>query len=96
MARTVNIHNVAVIPGTLVCVAHLQRNGGAGGSSLKHAGQDFHLIPFLPGCGKLALAGLAAVQIELDIPFLQRQSGRTPVHHHTDSLSVGFPPGCHS
>ena len=96
MARTVNIHNIAVVMGTLVCIAHFQRDGSTGGPSPEHAGQDFHLVPFLSGRGKLALARLSPVQIGLDVPFLQRQSGRAAVHHHADSLSMGFSPGRHS
>ena len=87
MAGTVNIHNIAVIMGTLVRIAHLQRDGSSCGPSPEHAGQDFHLVPFLSGRGKLALARLSPVQIGLDVP----SSRGSPAGQPSTTTPIPFP-----
>ena len=91
MARAVNIHNIAVVMGNAGLYCAPPEQWEYRWSFPEHAGQDFHLVPFLSGRGKLTLARLSPVQIGLDVPFFQRQSGRAAVHHHADSLSMDSP-----
>ena len=88
MARTVNIHNIAVVMGTLVCIADQKRNRSTGSLSLKNSGKDLHQISFFTGSCITALTGLSPVKKNLDIFFAERKTCGTAVENGTDSLAV--------
>ena len=63
--------------------------------SLKNPGQDVHPVLLLPGGRIPGLSRLPAVQVLLNHLLRQGKSCRAAVHHCTDALSMGFPPGGH-
>ena len=67
MAGAKGVQDVAVVLAALVGVADKQGDGRAGSLALEHAGEDFHLIGFLPLRDVAAGAGAAAVEIGLDV-----------------------------
>ncbi len=93
MAGAEGVQDVAVVLAALVGVADEQGDGRAGGLALEHAGEDFHLIGFLPLRHMATGAGAAAVEIGLDVGLAQRHARRTAVDHATDGRAMGFAEG---
>src|ERR1035441_9659187 len=79
--------------GTLVLVADPDGDGRAERLAVEGAGEDLAGIAFLARRDDLALAGTAAVQIDLDVGFGQRDARRAAVDDHADAASVGLAPG---
>src|SRR5205807_1104161 len=52
-----------------------------------------HLVAFLALGGDSALAGAAAVQLDLDVRLGKGNAGRAAVHDAADGRTVGFAPG---
>ena len=67
-----------VILAARVDIADQQRDRRAGGLALEHAGEDFDRIVFAPLRDMARRAGLATVEIELDIGFRQCEPGGQP------------------
>src|SRR5690606_40200415 len=81
MARTERLRDVAVVLAARVLVADQQRDRGAGGLPLVHAGENLDLVG-LPSLRRVARgAGAAPVEIGLDVGLRKRQAGRTTVDH---------------
>ena len=92
MAGAEQLCYIAVIPGTLVLVAHEKRDGGAGRLSLEYSGEYLYRICLISLCRIFALAGFPAVKELLDVRFGKRKPGGTSVDHNTDTRTVGFAP----
>ena len=61
VSRTVHLHEIPVVPGSLIGIPNHHGNGRARGPALKHAGEDLHLIPLRPGGGESALPRFSPV-----------------------------------
>ena len=64
--------DVAVILTALVGIADQQRDGGTGGFAFEYAGEDFHFVGFAALGNVAAGTGLAAVEVVLDVGFVER------------------------
>ena len=93
MSRTIGVSDVAVIPGTLVCVSDYELDRSSGCFSLKDTREDLYKIAFLTCGGVAALTRLTAVKEFLDIFFVERKTGRAAVYDSSESLAMGFSPG---
>ena len=90
VAGAEGLGDVAVVLAALVFVADQQRDRRAGGLAFVHAGEDFHRIGFA-ALGDVARgAGLAAVEIMLDVGLGERHAGRAAVDHAADGGAVRF------
>ena len=96
MAGTEGLCDVAVFLAALIFVSNQQCNGRAGRSALKDAGQDFHRVRFLALGDVARRAGLAPVQIMLDVGLAQFHARRTAIHHAADGRAVGFAKNRHA
>ena len=90
MAGTEGIDDAAVILAALVLVADDEADGCAGGLAFEHAGQDFDSVGFLALRNVARSAGLASVQLYLQIGLAQLQPRRATIHYTADSGSVRF------
>ena len=72
--------NFAVIGGFLGGIPNQQGNGCPGSFPFKDTGEDLHLVSLFTGSGDGTLAGLAAVKVNLDIPFAKQQPGGAAVN----------------
>jgi hypothetical protein len=94
MARAETVGDIAVVLAALVFIFDQQRNRGAGGHALVHAGQDLHRVRFLALRHMARGARLAAVEFGLDVGLGQRQSRRAAIDHTADGRTMGFAEGC--
>ena len=87
---TERVGDARVILAALILVADQERDRRAGRPALEHAGQD------LDGVGLAALrhvarrAGLAAVEVALDVGFVDCQARRAAVDDAADRRAVRF------
>ncbi len=93
MARAEGLDDVAVVLAALVGVADQQADGRAGGLALEHAGQDLDKVFFLALRDVARSAGLAAVEIGLDVLGRQRHARRAAVDDGTDGRAVRLAEG---
>jgi hypothetical protein len=64
---------------TLIRVQYQQTDRGAGRPALEDPGEYLHLVGFAPLCGMSRFAGLAAIQVALQILFAKFHSRRTAI-----------------
>ncbi|ABA48712.1 hypothetical protein BURPS1710b_1866 [Burkholderia pseudomallei 1710b] len=93
MARAERLGDVAVVLAALVGVADQERDRRAGRHALEHAGQDLDLVGLLTLRDVARRAGLAAVELELDVGFRERHARRAAVDHAADRGAVRFAEG---
>ena len=96
VAGTQKVGGLGVIAAAGVGVAHHQRDGGAGGVAVHHAGEELHLVRLGAGGGKPVPAGAAAVHGGGDGGGVHRQSGGQPVQHRAHRRTVAFAKNCHA
>src|SRR6185437_5468767 len=82
--------DLLVVLRALVLVADEERDRRARGLPLVHAGEDLHLVLLAPLRHVPRGAGLAPVEVGLDVFFLQLHAGRAPVDHAPDRGPVRF------
>src|SRR5690606_34855379 len=90
MGRSELVHDAAVILGALVGVLDQQADGGPCGATLEHARENLHLIGFLALGGKARGAGLASVQIALQVSFAQGQPRWATIYNATQGGAMAF------
>ncbi len=90
MAGTEGVGDVAVVLAALVFVADQQRDGRAGGLAFEHTGKDLHRVRFAALRDVARGAGLAAVQLDLDVGCAQLHSRRATVDDAADGRAVRF------
>ncbi len=88
MPRTEAVHDLRIIPGTLVGIVNDHADRRAGGAALEHARKDLHFIRLAALGGMSRLAGLAAVQVPLQVRLGQCQPGRTTVNDTAECRPV--------
>ena len=102
MAGTKLVLDVGIILRALIGVGDLQRDRRAGRDLLAgrvidhHAGENFHRVGFLPLRGEARRAGLAAIQIDLDVLDIQRDARRAAIDHAADRNAVALAEGRHA
>src|SRR6185437_14048957 len=92
VAGTETVLDGLIIARALVFVLDQETDRRAGGLALEHAGQDLHLIGFLPLRREAILAGPALVEILLDVGLAQWNERRHAVHDAADRRSVALAP----
>ncbi len=90
MAGTEGLGDGAVVLAALVLVADQQRDRRAGGLALEHAGEDLHGIGFAPLRDMARSAGLAPVEVMLQVGGAQFHARRAAVHHAAERGAVRF------
>ena len=95
------VFDVAVVLRALVGVLNFERDRRAGRHLLarsvgKDPGEDCHRIGFLALGREAGLAGLALVEIALDVALIEGDAGRTTVDDGADRGPVAFAPGRHA
>ena len=91
--------DVPVVLGARVDILDLERDRRAGGHLLsarlvgEDAGEDAHLVRLLALGGEARLAGLALVEIGLDVGDVELDAGRAAIDHAADRRPVAFAPG---
>ncbi len=99
MAGPVGVADRAVVLGALVDVLDQQGDGRArrhlpaGALVLEHAGEDLHLVGLAALRGEARLAGLAAVELGLDVGGGQRNARRAAVHHAAQRRAMALAEG---
>jgi hypothetical protein len=99
VARAELVLDVAVVLGPGIDVVDFQRDGRAGGHLLaaclidKYAGEDAHLVRLLTLRRVARLAGLALVEIGLDVGNLDLNTRRAAIDHAANCRPVAFAPG---
>ena len=66
------------------------------GDIAQNAGQDLHLVRFAPLCGETRLAGLALIEIDLDLGLFERDARRATINDAADRRTVAFAEGRHT
>jgi hypothetical protein len=80
-----------VILGAGVLVPDQESDRRSRGPAFEDAGQEFHLIPFLPLGTDRSPTGAPTLQFAMD-PFLIRNvTGRASIDRSTDRGTMGFP-----
>ena len=92
MPRAEVILDVAIVTRPLVLVLDHQADRRAGGLAFENARKNLNFVRLLALCGEARLAGLAPVQIELNVGFGNRDSWRCSINHTTNRRTVAFPP----
>ena len=90
MAGAERIDQIAVIPAACIFVADEQRDRRAGGLAFKDTGEDFDGIGFLPLRHVAGGAGLAAIEILLDIVGRRAPDPADSHRRHSRSPARGF------
>ena len=90
MPRTKRLRDVAVILAALIGVANQEANWRACRYALEHAREDFNRVVLLALRHMPRSAGLAPIQIGLNILGGQRHSRRTAVNDATNGRPVRF------
>ena len=99
MPRAVGITNIAVIFRALIGVFNHQRNRGTGSDLFrraiirKDAREDFDLIRLAPLRGEARLPRLAAIKLDLNISFRQRDQRRAAIDDAANRNPVAFAKG---
>lgn len=90
MAGPEDFGQIAVVARALVFIGDIKGNGRACCAAFEHAGKQAHPVrlPAFGGCG--ALAGLAQVQVGLNVRLAQLQARRTAVQYAAQAGPVGF------
>jgi hypothetical protein len=90
VARAEGIDQISIIFASGVFIANEQRDRCARRFALEQAGEDLNPVGFLPLGDMAGRAGLAAIEIVLDIVSGEQKSGRTTVDDAADRRSVAF------
>ena len=85
------ILDLLVVSRALIFVFHQQTDRRAGGLALEHAGQYAHRIRLAALAGELRGSRAPAVNIDLQIRFAERESGRAAVDDATERGAVTLP-----
>ncbi|MNC29542.1 hypothetical protein D3C75_777900 [compost metagenome] len=93
VGRAEQILDRRVVLGLLVGVADQQADRATGGAAFEHAGEDFHLVGFLALGGVAAGAGLAAVQVTLQILQGYLQPRRAAIDNGDQRRAMAFARG---
>ena len=93
MGRAHLLGDIGVILGALVGVLDHQADRGSGGLALKHAGENLHLICLAALGGIARGAGLAPVQLQLDVFRADFQSRRATIDDTAQGRTVAFAKG---
>ena len=84
------VHDVAIVLRALVLVMHQQTDRGAGRPAFECARQDLHRVILAP-LGRVPRgAGLAPVEIPLQVGLAEFESWRTTVNDAADCAAVTF------
>ncbi len=81
---------IAVIARALILIGNVKGYGRACGATLEHAGEQAQRVGLFPLGGGGPLAGLAQIQLCLNVGFAQLQTGRAAVQHAAQTRPVGF------
>ena len=90
MGRAEQVLDRRVVLGLLVGVADQQADRRAGGLALEHPGKNLHLVGFLALGGVPAGAGLAPVEVALQVPGGQFQPRGAPIDDGDQRRAVAF------
>ncbi|MNM58935.1 hypothetical protein D3C81_701780 [compost metagenome] len=93
MGRAEQVLDRRVVLGLLVGVADQQADGATGGATFEHAGEDFDFVGFLALGGVAAGAGLAAVQVTLQILQGYLQPRRAAIDNGDQRRAMAFARG---
>ena len=87
------VEDIVVVLGALVGVLDQKADRRTGGTAFENAGQDPDPVFFTALRRMPRLAGLAAIQVALQVRFRKRQSGRTTVDNAGIRRAVAFAAG---
>src|SRR5438128_8203681 len=93
MSRAKRIGNVGVIFAALILVADEQRDRCPGRAALEYAGEDLHRVGFAPLRNMARGAGLAPVELALNVGGGELHAGRATIDDTTDGGTVRFAEG---
>jgi len=79
--------------GALVAVGHVDADRGASGLAFVNTRDDGRGVTLFARSGDVALAGAAAIQLELNLFERDRQARRAAVDHDADAAAVALAPG---
>src|SRR6476646_8954460 len=100
MAVAELVADIAIILGAGIDILDHQRNWRSGrhlfreAVVLEHARQDANRIGFLALADEFGLARLAAIEIDLDVAFGERNARWTAVDHAADGRAMALAEGC--
>ena len=72
----------------LVFVPYHKADAATRGTSLKDAGEQFHLVTLFAGRSEYRLSRFASVQLLLDKIHIHLNTGRYAINHSTDAFAV--------
>jgi hypothetical protein len=93
VGRAEQVLDRRVVLGLLVGVADQQADRAAGGAAFEHAGEDFHLVGFLALGGVPAGAGLAPVEVVLQVGQGNFQARRASIDNGDQRRTMAFASG---
>ena len=91
VARAEHVLDLRVVLAARVDVADEKRDRRAGGAAFEHAGEDLDGVLFAPLRHVARGAGLAPVELGLDVGFGELQSRRAAVDDAADRRAVASP-----
>ena len=90
MRRAKQVLNCRVVLGLLIRIADQQADGATRGLAFEHTGEDLDFIGLLALRGVAARAGLAAIQIELQVFQRELKPWRAAVNDSDQCRAVAF------
>ncbi len=93
MGRAEQVLDRRVVLGLLVGVADQQANGAAGGATFEHAGKNLDFVGLLALGSMAAGAGLAAVEVTLQVFQRQLEAWRAAVDNGDQRRAMAFARG---
>ena len=76
----------------MVTVGHVDRDRCAEGQAFVDAGDDLGCVAFFARCRDIALAGAAAIELELNIVFAQWEAWWATVDNDADASTMALAP----
>src|SRR5437899_7150179 len=90
MPRPKGLGDISIVLAALVFIADQQRDWGAGGLALVHAGQNLNRIGFLALRDVARRARLASIQLRLNVGFGQVETRRAAIDNTADRRAMRF------
>ena len=94
MTRTEQVFDITVIFGARIFIANEHGQRSSRSFSFENTGKNFNRVRFFALGRDLALSRTAAVKIDLNVRFSQRNLGWNSVDDQADGRPMAFAKGC--